>query len=78
MSRAIEPYCPRMGEVILELAQKKEATKVEDELLFGSFACSKRALDYVLSSSYWGFSLFSWILHSEVRQEILEKICEHM
>jgi hypothetical protein len=62
----------------LELAQKKGSTQVEDELLFDSFACSKRALDYVLSSSYWGFSLFSWILHREVKQEILEIICQHM
>jgi hypothetical protein len=61
----------------LELAQKKVLTKVEDELLFDSFACSKRALVYVLSSSYCGFSLFSWILLREVKQEILEKICQH-
>ncbi len=35
----------------VELAQKKVLTKVEDELLFDSFACSKRALVYVQSSS---------------------------
>jgi hypothetical protein len=79
--RCITPtfvICTKVGNPQMELAQKKVLTKVEDELLFDSFACSKRALAYVLSSSYWGFSLFSWILQREVKQEILEKICQHM
>jgi len=60
-----------------EIARKKVPTRVEDELLFDSFACSKRELDDVLSSSYRGFSLFSWIRQREVKQQILEKMCHH-